>query len=349
MKSEKEDICTVLEIAPHDARWQPREVGRSRCMVFMLRITYIAGVLIWVLYVALFPTWVGRLYNPENYFGNPGAWHEGGVFGLQGAPTPGFYGRAPIWSPPAAHGDGIQASIRWPWQPVSQRAHVEIALGRLLARCSAGIILLGILLRVANWINLLGKPDLTDSIAWSLSLALIIAWVTIGVLAVFSMGYAATDPVVTGVLSAGLVAGSAYGLVAYKIASVRIRSIAPVQHTPPNDSATERPNQAPAGQSRQVGAGLFWFTLGVVVALCITGTAGYVASHFRGPVVGVWELGTPRFAYDQRPIDLATGFGILASGWLLGGVLLRKRSARGFAIGVLVASTLLGLLFVMRT
>jgi hypothetical protein len=331
MKSEKEDIYAVLEIAPDPARPQPRASNVSRRMVFAQRTLYFAGVLVWVLYGALYPTWVGNLYNPAYPFEDPGAWHSGGVFGLKGAPIPGFYGRAPIWSPPVAHSDGIHASVRWPWQPVSQPEHIGIALARLLARCSAGVILLGILLRVANWINPPGKTDLTNSIAWSLSLALIIAWLTIGVLAVFSMGYAATDTVVMGVLSAGSIGGAVYGVVAYRLACVRSKS------------------SAPADQPRQVGAGIFRFTLGVVAVLCITWVASNIASHFRGPVVGVWELGTSRFAYDQRPINLATGFGITASGWLLGGAaLLRKRPVRGFAIGVLVAGTLLGVLYTFR-
>ena len=72
-----------------------------------------------------------------------------------------------------------------------------------------------------------------------------------------------------------------------------------------------------------------------------------MASFFRGPIVGVWELGTPRYAHDQTPVNVATGLGILATGWLLGILLVLRRPSRGFALGLLVATTVLGIMFAL--
>ena len=306
----------------------------------------------WVSYGALFPTWVGRSYNDQQKqssipddFRRPKTWHSGGVFGLRGAS--GFHKRAPIWSPPMAHSDAIHPSVRWPWQSPSQHAHVEIALARVFARWSVGIIVLGFIFRGVNWIRPSEKPDALLSIAWSISLSLVIAWLCIFALAAFSMGYAATDPIVVGVLSFGALAGLMYGFGAHWRRHSRIKATRLGTDPPPNRTTAADPNGEASRQVRQIGTGLLWFTLGIIAGFCITWAAGSIASLFRGPIVGVWELGTPRYAHDQTPVNVAAGFGILATGWLLGILLVLRRQSRGFALGLLVATTVLGIMFAL--
>jgi len=177
-------------------------------MLTLLRTGYVGGLLLWVLYGILFPTWVGRIYNQD--FRNPKTWHAGGHFGLQGGDP--FYARAPVWSPPTAESDAIQASVRWPWQRISQHEHVELALASVFARWSVGILVLGFLFCGVTWIRPPERPDALLSIACSVSLSLVIAWLCIFALAAFSMGYAATDPVVIRYLSFGILAGLTHGL-----------------------------------------------------------------------------------------------------------------------------------------
>lgn len=74
---------------------------------------------------------------------------------------------------------------------------------------------MGFIFRGVNWIKPSEKPDALLSIAWSVSLSLVIAWLCIFALAAFSMGYAATDPVIVGVLSFGALAGLMYGIGAF--------------------------------------------------------------------------------------------------------------------------------------
>jgi hypothetical protein len=97
-----------------------------------------------------------------------------------------------------------------------------------------------------------------------------------------------------------------------------------------------------------MGNALLGFVGGLFVAVGITIAAGWIASFFRGPIVGVWELGTPRYAKPQEVIDLTTGLGIAITGWIGGMLLLRWRSWRGLSIGLLLGATFLGILFAFR-
>ncbi len=73
-----------------------------------LRIVYALGLLLWVLYVVLYPDcWQGVSYT-QNELGVS----KSGTFGLTAR-------RAPIWNPPHASSYAFEASVRWPWQPVN--------------------------------------------------------------------------------------------------------------------------------------------------------------------------------------------------------------------------------------
>jgi len=304
-------------------------------MIRLQRTIYVCGVLLWMLYGLLFPTWVSSFnvwLPPEQ-----GGWQS----------SRGHYERAPIWRPPMPASDALHPSVRWPWQPISQRDHFELAIAAILARCSAGIIVLGFVFRGLNWIRHSEEPDALLSIAWSLSLSLVIAWLCIIALAAFSMGYAATDPVVIDVLLCGTMAGLIYGLGTHWRRRSRLKAARLGTDLPPNRTAAANPNDEACRPVRQIGTGLLSFTLGIVAGFCITWAAMFIAASFRGPVLGVWELGTPRYAHDQTLVNLAGGLGILTTGWILGILLLSRRQSRGFALGLLVATTALGITFAM--
>lgn len=187
-------------------------------MTFPWRRFYVVGVVIWIAYALLFPTWVGKLYTPDD-ISAPTIWYDGGVFALRGATD--FYKLAPIWSPPTAHSDRIQCSVRWPWQPAHQRACVEIAVARVVARWSVGLLALGLFVRAVSWGNPSLRSDPILSIASHISLSLVIAWVLLIAIAVLTMFYGTTDLVVIGLLSFGLLAGLMRGLIAQRRAPMQ--------------------------------------------------------------------------------------------------------------------------------
>jgi hypothetical protein len=266
-------------------------------MIRLQRTIYVSGALLWMLYGLLFPTWVSSFnvwLPPEQ-----GGWRS----------SRGRYERAPIWRPPMPASDALHPSVRWPWQPISQRDHFELAIAAILARWSAGIIVLGFVFRGLNWIRHSEEPDALLSIAWSLSLSLIIAWLCIIALAAFSMGYAATDPVVIDVLLCGTMAGLIYGLGTHWRRRSRLKATRLGTDSLPNKTAAAIPDDEASRQVRQKNTDLLWFTLGIFAGFCIT-----------------WA-------------------GILTIGWILGILLLSRRQSRGFAIGLLVAKTALGITF----
>ena len=118
-----------------------------------------------------------------------------------------------------------------------------------------------------------------------------------------------------------------------------------IQDSSETDSATV--TTARRVRAPRIGLGLFWFTIGIISAGCLTVAGGWLASFFRGPVVGRTVLGTPRYSFDQTLVNIATGLGILAIGWLLGLVMLRFRVPRALAVGLIVGATLLGIVFTL--
>jgi hypothetical protein len=297
-------------------------------MTTVLRVIYLGALVGWVAFTLLYPPWFGRLYTTPLY-GQPGDWTDGGAFALAGGS--GFERRAPLWDPPGAwHNEA--APVRWPWQSPWQGQHVELSLYALTSYLGVGVLVLGVLLRAAYW--LAGRPpDDLVTVAWSVSLALTLAGICILAVAVFTFGYGMTDAVVTTIWALGLVGGGAYG--AFAVA--RRRAGTPPSN--PGETRAVRPRAA---------AGLFWLTVGVVIAVGLTVAAAWIASFFRGPVIGVSELGTPRFARDQGPIDVSAGLGILAAGWLLGGWLLWVRKPWPLAVGLMIGSTILGAVYALQ-
>jgi hypothetical protein len=140
-----------------------------------LKTLYLIGLTIYGGYVFLYPTWIGRSYYMDAH---DHAIHGNGVFGLQRVnPEDPIYQKAPLWSPPRASGNQISSEVRWPWQSARQGYYVELTLGAITALLSIGVLVLGILLRIGTWLLTPKQSDHLVTLAWSLSLALTIAWI----------------------------------------------------------------------------------------------------------------------------------------------------------------------------
>lgn len=310
----------------------------KRLLMTLARLVYLLGLLAWVSYSILYPSWVGKSYNKDPI---SGSWLPGGTFGLQ-------EDRAPLWSPPSAYSDAIQAQVRWPWQSVSEHEHVELRLPAILFKAALGTIISGLVLRVLHRLIAGDQPDRLVCMAWSLSLVLTIALICLFVLGIFSMGYALTDEVVLTTLGLGLFGGLAFGVISCR--SLRFHSVSTAIV---GETAMPSPTETASGRSSRLrllgmGNGLLAFIGGLLVALGITFAVAWIASFFRGPIVGVWELGTPRYAKPQEVIDLIAGLGIAVTGWIGGVLLLRRHVLRGLAIGLILGATLLGIMFACR-
>lgn len=175
-------------------------------MTVIQRTLYLVGLVAWVTYVNLYPTWVGRSYHQD--MSDPGVADEIGVFGLRGGEV---WVEAPLWDPPKPSSDAIDAPVRWPGQRVRHSEHVELALANIAARLSLGVLVLGLLLRASTWLITRRQPDGLVSLAWYLSLSLVVSWICMLALAVITMGSLPTDMGSVGLLSVGALAGLTYG------------------------------------------------------------------------------------------------------------------------------------------
>ena len=279
------------------------------------RRLYIVGVLLWMSFGLLFPVWVGRSYSGG---GQP---RRSGSFALQGGR--GFGKRAPIWSPPR-RASGF-TSVRWPWQAPRGGNHVEISIARLCAFWTVGILVLGFVVGGVSWISHPKKPDPFLATVWSISTSLALGWICIFVLAALSMGYAATEPVIVGVLLFSALAGLAYGLGARCRRRERAREASKSQELAKQTSALSSQGD-PNNAVHQVGKRILLFVLGVAAGLGMWLAARRVSNFFK-----------------SSDIDLATGFFTLGAGLVLGIFLFRIYRYRAFVHGLCLATTVVGL------
>lgn len=224
--------------------------------------------------------------------------------------------------------------VAWIWLAILNPGDDDKLTG-ILARIAVGMVVLGILLRVIVAVIPSKKPDLFVSAAYSISLSLIIALICLIMLGVFSSGFALTYPVICGVLSGGILVGFRYALVSWN----RRGTKAPT----PQGNAEPETDSAISPRCGGWGNGLFGFTLGVIASILITFFVFYLTQGFYGPTLGVTELGTPRYQNDPTPIYIATGLAIMGVGWTLGITSFWLRF-RAFAAGLIVSTTILGLL-----
>ena len=185
----------ITSVDPFKGSFMPRkERGRKRRLLG--RIAYLLGVGLVVSYVIFFPPWVGNLYMPA-YDGSEG-YQWGGTFGLRDDEM-----KSPIWDRPHAHSPDIHATVRWPWQAPSSRAHVELSTFGIAWRIATGMVLLGLGLRIWNGITAGNRSDHFVDLAWSVSLGTAISILGLVVYGGFTAGYGLTDAVVVGGLSSG--------------------------------------------------------------------------------------------------------------------------------------------------
>ena len=211
-----------------------RLIDGYRQMIVLQRRVYCATLLLWVLSIVLFPTWIGQSYSRDV----TGHWHVSGAFGLYGAD--GWYKASLLWKPPQAHTDvmGVSspidapapdvnapqpklARVRWPFQPMADNASV-IELSWLMnsARLSLGVIVLGVCVGLWNWRTVPKVYDPVVTMAWSVSLWQVIAWPCL----FFSGAWMMSEQLAAGVLSAGLLAGILLGVWSARVRNVSVPS-----------------------------------------------------------------------------------------------------------------------------
>jgi hypothetical protein len=163
--------------------------------------------------------------------------------------------------------------------------------------------------------------------------------------------YAMTDTLVLEALwlggFGGLFGGLVYGAISCHSPPLRSADTTTACETPTQMPTERVPGPSFRAQPWRIGNGLLAFIAGLLVAVGITISAGWIASLFRGPIVviGVFHAGTPGSTGLQEAINLTAGFGIAMAGWIGGVLLLRRRVWVGFSLGLLVGTTLLGILF----
>ncbi len=306
-----------------------------------LRLLYFSGLALWTLYVVLNPPWIGTSYNLDEYK-QPVEWIHGGVFGLEGAD--GVVKRAPLWSPPAAHSPVIEATVRWPWQGPSGRQHIELSVAGIAKLLSYGLIGLGLFAGLFSFTRLTARDDRAISIAWSVALCLIIAWIAIVVLSVASMGYAATGAMVTSLLMAGVLGGLIYGCVSHsRQAARRTGTSTPTGRLAVNNlGGTKRMKNERSWMPGRMS--LLLFVMGLVISCIIAWTAIDVAIAISpSRLVGTNVDGFGQVGGWMRVL---TGVGVAVLGWVLGVLLWWATWIRGFAIGLIAGASALGFLCV---
>ncbi len=164
-------------------------------MAVLQRKIYVSGLIMWLLYVFLFPTWIGYSHSQ--------------VVGLE-------CNHAPIWNAPSP--------IRWPWSIGDQASFAKIAFGRVFVRWSIGIIFFGLFLGVTSQVYRSKVPDPVISTGLSVTLGLLIAWMFILALGLFSMGPAETEVLLITILSAGALGGLVNGIRQNQKSRYRLKS-----------------------------------------------------------------------------------------------------------------------------
>jgi len=286
-----------------------------------------AAILVWTALGVLFPSWEGKSYNPDR-IDQPVNWHKGGTFGLRRGWS-GDLNLAPVWDPPRPHAGAIEATVRWPWQAPSRGAHVEISLPTTVIWISSGLILLGVIGRVATSIHTPSCPDLVVVVTWSVALGLIVGFVLGFMLVVFTMGMAPELYYLIPIFLGGL-----GGLIVGLVSAARTRKL-------PENGAPAHPQ---AGRSRGVETGMLWFALGFVASTPLPFLGSAIARRFRGPVLRISPLFTPEYEREQWPIDLALGASVCLTGWIVGIWLYRARQWRALGVGLITGATIFGVL-----
>ena len=169
----------------------------------------------------------------------------------------------------------------------------------------------------------------------SVVLLLIISAMVMFAIAAFSSGYAPSRDMAIGIVIAGAAIGVGHGLWTAKRGATRAFK--------PEPEVESRRGSVEADTSTPLG-GIVGAVVGMALSLVMTLTISKIAALFRGPVIGVWELGTPRYARDQTMVDLGRAAAIFIIGCAAGLLLVRfSRETRGLGVGLIIGSAALGL------
>lgn len=177
----------------------------------------LAAAIAWCAWIALHPTWIGRFHDPAR--DGSAAWLPGGAFAVAGgAPAAAV---APIWAPPAPHAGNIAATARWPWQPVTQRAHVEIVVADWARSWAFAVLAVGAMLVAVQRALDRATPRRLVTVWSSLALALGAAW--LGILGLQAVGGGQVPPREwePGVFGVAAVAGVAAGTIRHRRVSAK--------------------------------------------------------------------------------------------------------------------------------
>jgi hypothetical protein len=217
----------------------------------------------------------------------------------------------------------------------------ELGLAELAMTIAQGPLVMGFVVAVLQWIT--GKK-LRDPFTWTVlcvSLALLIVWLGLCIPVGFGFGSdqsSMTEKVTVIVL---LLFGVLIG-VAYSADTWRPRSAAP---SAPPASLEARSAAPPTTQASLPG--LFWFTLGLILAIGFTCLAVWISFGLvdRGPVTMRTTWGGEIHAHDKF-VNAATGLAIVVVGWATGVAGWRRyQFPRPLVVGMIVGATFFGILF----
>ena len=152
-------------------------------VVNRLRISYLLALSACLLYLTLYPVWIGQTYVPQDGAYKPTYPH----FGLAGGNSSDRY---PVWETPSAFDTEIKASVRWPWQLPTRPSHVEIDERNYYYWVFACVLVLGIALKIAYMIFAPNTRDWFLTLVMIVSLALLMVLVYVfGVVMLLSGGF----------------------------------------------------------------------------------------------------------------------------------------------------------------
>ncbi len=309
-------------------------------MKTLLRTMYLVGLVLCLGVFVAFPPWFGASYNPDPLV--PGGYFEGGTFGLASGQTHAL-DRAPVWNPPSPHSDIIAASVRWPWQPVTNSAHVEVNVTANVLQLSLGIFGLGLLLWTFSALVMKQRRDAFVAMAATMALAMGAAWMAVVVIAMVSAGFAPVDSVVLTIMvvaaAGGIVTGALVGQASRRGAALGMAGTA---------GTAGAPGAALDADGSTFVSKVGLFMLGMALALALAFVVSMSMSAFRGPAAGVTELGTTRYARNQTPIDIAISVTIVAAGWAMWFGLRRSGASRLLTIGLAIGATAVGIVLLFK-
>ncbi len=187
------------------------------------------------------------------------------------------------------------------------------------------------------------------TVALAITLWVALALIISVCMAAMSSGYAPSWGVFVTMCLAAVVAGTVHGILWHARVVGRAQRAAPI---PPTTTGAPPTFPGTALQSRDSVGVLLWpvFALaGVVGSVMLAYIAMKIGANFRGPVIGVWELGTPRYARDQGPVDMAIGGSVAMVGVIAGLLVLTKLNGpRGLAWGFMLGCVTIGCFIAFR-